>query len=52
MRATRAYRDRQFGLFNITERIRHLGGRLEIDSQEGKGTMVSLVAPLKQPTKE
>jgi PAS domain S-box-containing protein len=44
---TRAYQDKQFGLFNITERIRHLGGRLEMDSQKGKGTMVTLVAPLK-----
>ena len=46
-KATRAYKDQQFGLFNITERIRHLGGRLEMDSQKGKGTMVTLVAPLK-----
>jgi PAS domain S-box-containing protein len=45
--ATRAYKDQQFGLFNITERIRHLGGRLEVDSQKYKGTMVTLVAPLK-----
>jgi PAS domain S-box-containing protein len=51
MKATRAYKDQQFGLFNITERIRHLGGRLEVDSQKGKGTMVSLVAPLKSSEK-
>ncbi|MDX1775965.1 MAG: sensor histidine kinase, partial [Desulfobulbales bacterium] len=50
-KAMRAYKDQQFGLFNITERIRHLGGRLEVDSQKGKGTMVSLVAPLKSPEK-
>ncbi len=46
-KTARAYKDQQFGLFNITERIRHLGGTLEVDSQRGKGTMVSLVAPLK-----
>jgi len=46
-KATKAYTNNQFGLFNITERIRHLGGRLEVDSQRGKGTMVTLVAPLK-----
>ena len=46
---SRAYKDQQFGLFNITERIRHLGGGLEVDSQKGKGTMVTLVAPL-QPS--
>jgi len=51
-KATRAYKDQQFGLFNITERIRHLGGRLEVDSQRGKGTMVSLVAPLKLSDKD
>ena len=50
-KATRAYKDQQFGLFNITERIRHLGGRLEVDSQRGKGTMVTLVAPLKSSDK-
>ena len=46
-KAPKAYKDQQFGLFNITERIRHLGGKLEVDSQKGKGTMVTLVAPLK-----
>jgi PAS domain S-box-containing protein len=51
MKATRAYKDQQFGLFNITERIRHLGGMLQVDSQRGKGTMVSLVAPLKSSDK-
>jgi PAS domain S-box-containing protein len=50
-KAVRAYKDQQFGLFNITERIRHLGGRLEMDSQKGKGTMVTLVAPLKSSPK-
>lgn len=49
---TRAYRDQQFGLFSIAERIQHLGGRLEIDSQKGKGTMVTLVAPLKKDAKD
>lgn len=51
MKATRAYKEQQFGLFNITERIRHLGGRLEMDSQKGKGTMVTLVAPLQSSDK-
>lgn len=43
----RTFKNQQFGLFNITERIRHLGGSVEVDSQRGKGTMVTLVAPLK-----
>ena len=51
-KADRAYRNHQFGLFNITERIRHLGGKVEVDSQSGKGTMVTLVAPLKVSTEE
>ena len=51
-KATRTYKDQQFGLFNITERIRHLGGKLEVDSQSGKGTMVTLVAPLKASGKD
>ena len=49
---TRAYKNQQFGLFNITERIQHLGGKLEIDSQKGKGTMVTLVAPLNEENKD
>ncbi|MBW2465984.1 MAG: PAS domain S-box protein, partial [Deltaproteobacteria bacterium] len=49
---TKSYQDHQFGLFNIAERIQHLGGRLEIDSQKGKGTMVTLVAPLKEFDKD
>ncbi len=51
-KAAKAYKDQQFGLFNITERIRYLGGRLEVDSQKGKGTMVTLVAPLKLTEKD
>jgi signal transduction histidine kinase len=50
-KAARTYRDQQFGLFNITERVRHLGGSLEVDSQRSKGTMVTLVAPLKSVAK-
>ncbi len=51
-KAAKAYKDQQFGLFNITERIRHLGGKFEVDSLRGKGTMVTLVAPLKAPDKD
>ena len=39
------------GLFGIRERIRHLGGRLEIVSTPGDGTHVTLVAPLRQASK-
>lgn len=35
-----------FGLFNVRERLRHLGGHLEISTPESGGTCVTLVAPL------
>jgi len=43
-----------FGLFSIRERLEHLGGHIEIESEPGSGTRVTLVAPLKckrNPTK-
>ncbi len=39
-------RVRGFGLFNIRERLDHLGGKFQIYSQLGKGTTVTLIAPL------
>jgi PAS domain S-box-containing protein len=36
----------KFGLFSIRERLRHFGGRLEIASQPGHGSQITLVAPL------
>ena len=41
-------RARRFGLFSIKERLHHLGGHVEIESSPGKGTQVSLTAPLEQ----
>ncbi|MGD1047342.1 MAG: sensor histidine kinase [Candidatus Krumholzibacteriaceae bacterium] len=35
----------RFGLFNIRERIRYLGGVMEVRSAPGKGTDIVLVAP-------
>jgi PAS domain S-box-containing protein len=35
-----------FGLFSIRERLQHLGGSLKVDSKPGKGTRVTLSAPL------
>lgn len=35
-----------FGLFNVRERLRHVGGQLEITSKEGHGTSVVITAPL------
>lgn len=35
-----------FGLFNIRERLTHLGGRFDLTSEPGRGCRVTLVAPL------
>ena len=35
------------GLFSVRERLRHIGGKLEIKSKRGKGTHIILTAPLK-----
>jgi PAS domain S-box-containing protein len=35
-----------FGLFNIRERLDHIGGHLGITSRTGKGTCVTLLAPI------
>ena len=35
------------GLFSVRERLRHIGGKLEIESKRGKGTHIILTAPLK-----
>jgi PAS domain S-box-containing protein len=35
-----------FGLFNIRERIEHLGGKFKIESIKGKGTKTTIIAPL------
>jgi len=35
------------GLFSVRERLRHIGGKLEIESKRGKGTHVTLTVPLK-----
>jgi signal transduction histidine kinase len=36
-----------FGLFNIRERLHHLGGNLEVCSILGRGTCVTITSPLK-----
>jgi len=37
-----------FGLFNIKERLEHLGGNLKIESAPGRGTTITLTVPLEQ----
>lgn len=38
---------RSFGLFNIRERVEYLGGKVKIRSELGRGTRVTLIAPLR-----
>jgi signal transduction histidine kinase len=38
--------DSGFGLFLVRQRLRHLGGSFELDSTPGRGTTVTVVAPL------
>ena len=35
-----------FGLFDIREKLNHLGGQLKIDSMPGKGTVICMEVPL------
>lgn len=46
LKSTYENRD-EFGLFNIRERLRHLGGCLRIESTPGRGVRATLIAPLK-----
>ncbi len=37
----------EFGLFNIRQKMKHLGGEIFIESAQGQGTFVSLVIPFR-----
>ena len=39
-------KNKGFGLFNIKERLKLLGGKVEIESEPGRGTRVTVTAPL------
>ena len=41
-----------FGLFSIRERLSYIGGEVDIESQPGLGTKVTITAPLKQEAKK
>lgn len=41
-------RSRGFGLFNIRERLEQIGGHVEIKSGPGRGTRVTIAAPLER----
>ena len=37
-----------FGLFNIRERLEHIGGYFGIESEPGGGTTITVIAPLRE----
>ena len=43
---TKPPKSRGFGLFSIRERLTHIGGQFSVESQKGKGTKITLLAPL------
>jgi len=44
---SRVGRTKGFGLFSIRERLSHLGGYLEVESELGKGSRITMVSPMK-----
>jgi signal transduction histidine kinase len=40
-----------FGLFSIRERLHYLGGRVQVESGNGRGTRVTLMVPLQHAKK-
>jgi signal transduction histidine kinase len=45
--ASMAAKRAEFGLFSIRERLEQLGGRIEIHSEPGRGSRITMIAPLK-----
>ena len=45
--ASMATKRAEFGLFSIRERLEQLGGLIEIDSKPGRGSKITMTAPLK-----
>jgi PAS domain S-box-containing protein len=41
-------RTKTFGIFSIRERLNSIGGHLNVESEPGKGTRVTIIAPLKK----
>ena len=41
-----------YGLFSVREQLKHLGGRIDVKSERGSGTKVTIHAPLKVEPKD
>jgi PAS domain S-box-containing protein len=44
--------DKRFGILNIRERIRYLGGIFDVTSKQGKGTRITITVPIIRLKKE
>jgi PAS domain S-box-containing protein len=44
-RDSRLKSDSGFGLFSIRERLHYLGGRVQVESEEGRGTKITMMVP-------
>jgi signal transduction histidine kinase len=42
--------EKGMGLLGMQERVSHLGGRFAVDSEPGRGTQLSIILPLSQPS--
>lgn len=49
--SSQGYTSGGFGLFSIHERLGHIGGYLKVESTPGRGTRISLVAPINHKTR-
>jgi two-component system sensor histidine kinase NreB len=38
----------RFGLFSVREQLEYIGGRLEIGSESGRGTTVTIIVPMRK----
>ena len=47
-----SYKTAGFGLFSIKERLGYIGGHLDIESMPGRGTTVTLAAPINPTNKQ
>ena len=50
--STQGYTRDEFGLFSIRERLSHIGGYLDVESEPGQGARVTLVAPINHKGKD
>jgi signal transduction histidine kinase len=44
-----AQKEKGMGLLGIEERVSHLGGSFAVDSEPGRGTLLSVILPLVEP---